>query len=126
MKLFAFADLSLRGQAATVVKPEPPPPETKPAEAPLDSKPVAPQSPPDLFSLSTEADTGFYLRPEDYTVIRLPLEASDPLTRGFEAVFKPEEFKLGRTAKLSCSVLTAIKRKNPLCLINPIFLNVSW
>ena len=34
---------------------------------------------------------------------------------------------VGKTT-VSCSILTAIKRKNPLCLINvnPYFLKVSW
>jgi len=31
-----------------------------------------------------------------------------------------------RKVSVSCSIITAIKRKNPLCLINPIFLDVRW
>ena len=42
-----------------------------------------------------------------------------------EAIFEPEVVSFGK-AKLTCSLLTAIKRKNPLCLINPIFLQLSW
>ncbi len=48
------------------------------------------------------------------------------LSRSLDSVFRPEEFKVGRTATVSCSILTAIKRKNPLCLLNPIFLKMSW
>lgn len=51
--------------------------------------------------------------------------AKDPVSRGFAAVLRPEPFHLGKTT-VSCSVATAIKRRNPLCLLNPIFLNVSW
>jgi len=40
-------------------------------------------------------------------------------------IFRPEVIHLGKTY-VSCSLLTAIKRKNPLCLINPIFFNLSW
>ncbi len=34
-------------------------------------------------------------------------------------------FHIGKT-EWSCSILTAIKRRNPLCLLNPIVLNISW
>jgi len=48
---------------------------------------------------------------------------------GFEgaidSIFRPEVYH-GRKVYVSCSVLTAIKRKNPLCLLNPLFLHVSW
>jgi hypothetical protein len=47
------------------------------------------------------------------------------LTRGFNSIFEPEEFHVGKTT-ICCSVATAIKRKNPLCLLNPLVLNVSW
>ncbi len=42
-----------------------------------------------------------------------------------ESAFRTEVYHVGKT-KISCSLLTAIKRKNPLCLLNPIFLNISW
>ena len=58
-------------------------------------------------------------------IIRPAHESNDALTRGFDTVFRPEEFHVRKTT-ISCSLLTAIKRKNPLCLINPIFLQVSW
>jgi hypothetical protein len=45
--------------------------------------------------------------------------------RGVEDIFEPEVVRLGKTT-FTCSLLTAIKRKNPLCLINPIFLQLSW
>ena len=44
---------------------------------------------------------------------------------GLEAAFRPAVIHLGKT-ELTCSLYTAIKRKNPLCLINPVFLNFSW
>jgi hypothetical protein len=40
-------------------------------------------------------------------------------------IFEPEVIHLGKMG-LSSSIVTAIKRKNPLCLINPIFFNLSW
>lgn len=45
--------------------------------------------------------------------------------RSLDSVFRPEEFRVGKTS-VSCSITTAIKRRNPLCLLNPIVLNVSW
>jgi hypothetical protein len=42
-----------------------------------------------------------------------------------EDIFEPEGVEVGKT-RFSCSILTAIRRKNPLCLINPIFLQLSW
>jgi len=42
-----------------------------------------------------------------------------------DAVFEPEVIHL-RKIDVSCSLITALKRRNPLCLINPIVLNVSW
>lgn len=40
-------------------------------------------------------------------------------------IFVPETFRIGKTT-VACSLVTAIKRKNPLCLLNPNVLNVSW
>jgi hypothetical protein len=47
------------------------------------------------------------------------------LAKFADSVFRPEVISLGKT-KFTCSLITAIKRKNPLCLINPCFLNFSW
>lgn len=47
------------------------------------------------------------------------------LVRATDAIFTPEVVRF-RKVEVSCSILTAIKRKNPLCLLSPIFLNVSW
>ena len=72
-----------------------------------------------------DPDSPYHHYPSDFGLI-LPIHRSDdPLTRCLDSVFRPEEFHVGKTT-VSCSILTAIKRKNPLCLINPIFLNVSW
>jgi hypothetical protein len=55
-----------------------------------------------------------------------PAPPSDSaVIRWAEGTFRPEVVHLGKTT-LTCSLITAIKRKNPLCLLNPIFLNFSW
>ena len=45
--------------------------------------------------------------------------------RGVKTVFMPEPIKLGH-ARLGFSPYTAIKRKNPFCLLNPVPLALSW
>jgi len=45
--------------------------------------------------------------------------------RALDAVFAPEVIKIGGTS-IAFSPYTAIKRKNPLCLLNPIPIAVSW
>ena len=42
-----------------------------------------------------------------------------------KSTFEPEVFHL-RKVSVTCSLVTAIKHKNPLCLINPFFLDVRW
>ena len=60
---------------------------------------------------------GYLTRPEP--------PSDNLLVRFADSTFRPEVFKIGKTS-LSCSIVTAIKRKNPLCLLNPIVLNLSW
>jgi len=62
-------------------------------------------------------DRDFLKRPE-------PL-LDDLFSRTLNGIFLPEPFRIGKTT-VSCSLVTAIKRKNPLCLLNPIVLNISW
>ena len=40
-------------------------------------------------------------------------------------IFEPEVVHIGQF-DVACSIITAIKRKNPLCLLNPMVLNVAW
>jgi hypothetical protein len=42
-----------------------------------------------------------------------------------DGIFRPEAVHLGKTS-VSCSLLTALKRKNPLCLLSPIVFQLSW
>jgi hypothetical protein len=46
-------------------------------------------------------------------------------TRAMDAVFVPEVIKIGGTS-IAFSPYTAIKRKNPFCLLNPVPIAVSW
>lgn len=97
------------------------------------NSPTPPTSDPDVLPDRTESDLvpGEF----DYQTYRLVhasgfLERKEPenddlFSRLARNIFEPEIFRVGRTT-VCCSVLTAIKRKNPLCLLNPMVLNVSW
>lgn len=59
---------------------------------------------------------------------RPPAKSDSLLDRGKEAIgsmFTPEPFHVGKS-EWSCSVVTAIERQNPLCLLNPIVFNICW
>ena len=97
-------------------------PGSSPAE--MSSAHMEPQH-SDSFILTTDRGDRDFQQYRHFDIITPVHESNDRVTRCFDHVFRPEEFHLGKTT-VSCSILTAIKRKNPLCLINPIFLNVSW
>jgi hypothetical protein len=61
--------------------------------------------------------TGYLTRPEP--------PSDNLLVRFADSTFRPEVFKIGKTS-VTCSIVTAIKRKNPLCLLNPCVLGFSW
>jgi hypothetical protein len=48
-----------------------------------------------------------------------------PVLRWLASTFEPAEIRIGKTS-VSCSLVTAIKNRNPLCLVNPLFLNALW
>lgn len=43
----------------------------------------------------------------------------------FDPIFIPEVVKI-RNVRVSSSIITAIKRKNPFCLLNPLVFTASW
>ena len=47
------------------------------------------------------------------------------LDKVVDNIFRPEIIHAGKTT-VSCSLVAAIKRKNPLCLINPVFFQWCW
>ena len=83
----------------------------------------------DAMSVSTgSSDPGLrlYRRLEQSGNLNL-LEPMRPRGSGgiIDAIFEPDVIHLGRAA-VSGSIITAYKRKNPLCLLNPIFFDLSW
>jgi hypothetical protein len=65
------------------------------------------------------------IRPGEFYLIQAQPVAENRFVRAAEAIWSPEVVHLGKTT-VSCPVITAIKRKNPLCLLNPIFFQASW
>lgn len=79
-----------------------------------------------LGGLESDFHRQIYRRLEEGGYLRRAEEPSENLlVRATDAIFLPEVVRIGKVS-VSCSVITAIKRKNPLCLINPIFFNASW
>jgi hypothetical protein len=122
LRLFTFGPAPLRDAA--------PQRDVKRIEPPAGMKAVHTETQhSSAFELSAVGDGGSF-RSYGFTQHELdqfpPLRRTEDLGSRFcESIFQPEEFRVGKT-KVACSLLTAIKRKNPLCLLNPIILNVSW
>jgi hypothetical protein len=75
------------------------------------------QGSPDLET-GLEANGEFYLSPAEQT-------SDSAFVRAIDSVLQPEVIPLGN-AQLQCSIIKAIKRKNPLCLIDATVLKLSW
>ena len=86
----------------------------------------APTAHLEATTASAEGLHGSFVRPDEFYLLR----AEEPVfengvNRFMDQVFRPEVFKVGKHS-LSSSIITAIKRKNPLCLLNPIIFQISW
>jgi hypothetical protein len=81
------------------------------------------------MSLNSLANDGEFrsrvIRPGEFYLIQAQPVAENRFVRAAEVIWSPEVVHLGKTT-VSCPVITAIKRKNPLCLLNPIFFQASW
>ena len=90
-----------------------------------------PSSPPpavnlELTTASAEGLHGSFVRPDEFYLVRAEQPAFDHgVNRFLDQVFRPEELKVGKLS-VSSSITTAIKRKNPLCLLSPIVFQLSW
>jgi hypothetical protein len=80
----------------------------------------------DSFILAARGDRDFQ-QYQHFHIIEPVRAPDDRLSRCLDSIFRPEEFHVGKTI-VSCSILTAIERKDPLCLlnVNPYFLKISW
>ena len=90
---------------------------------------------PLLSGFQDEIVVSRYAGEFDYRTYRLLhdsefLKRSEPppddlFSRTLNGIFMPEPIRMGKTT-VCCSLITAIKRKNPLCLLNPMVLQISW
>jgi hypothetical protein len=87
---------------------------------------------PEEFALNSTRDDDLfrkldvYRRLDEGGYLTRPETRSDNLIeRSLDNTFRPELLHVGKTT-VSCTLITAIKRKNPFCLLNPIFLQWSW
>jgi hypothetical protein len=62
---------------------------------------------------------------ESGLIVRAPAVTESRVVRFIEDGFRPDVIPIGKV-KVSCSVITAIKRKNPLCLLNPYVFILTW
>lgn len=84
---------------------------------------------PEQLTLAThpgEFDFRAYRMIEENGYLKRPASKPDKIfVRAVTEIFEPSPFRIGKTT-VACSIVTALKKKNPLCLLNPIVLNVSW
>ena len=78
--------------------------------------------------MSAEADERFadvYRRLAERDDLFPPRPSENPFVRATDAIFAPAPIRLGSTY-ISFTPVTAWKKRNPLCLLNPLVLNISW
>jgi hypothetical protein len=65
-----------------------------------------------------------HMEPQLFVKTSEPMFDTD-IGRKIEAAFRPEIIQVGHVS-ISGSLITAIARGNPLCLLNPAILNISF
>jgi hypothetical protein len=88
--------------------------------------PPAPASSPGEAEYSLQDFQAYHRGQQDFQFIRRVEVPRDPVVRAIDSIFQPEVFHVGRTTTVSCSIFTAIKRRNPLCLLNPCFFEMTF
>jgi len=79
-----------------------------------------------LNNMTTDSDfQSRVIRPGEFYLTRHEQPSENRFVRAAETIWRPEVVHIGKTS-VSCPVITAVKRKNLLCLINPIFFQASW
>ena len=95
----------------------------------LSSPPVAERPQISISTLdATLVDSDLHsrvVRSGEFYLSRPEAKSDNALVRLADGIFRPEIVHIGKIP-VSCSLVTAIKRKNPLCLLNPIFFQASW
>ena len=111
----------------------PPPPEWpwRPLPVRTDDMPKPRLDAPDAVSLLSSREMNpdqiaLFERIEREGLLKPPEPVYDSeIDRAVAAAFRPEIIHVGH-AQFSCSIITAIARKNPFCLLDPSFLGISF
>ena len=74
---------------------------------------------------ATDKDLLWAKRLELGGYLKAPEPSTSKFVRWTDAILLPERVRVRKTS-VSCSVVTAVKRKNPLCLLSPRLLDLSW
>jgi len=118
--LFFQPGIQLRQETRTAIsKPKPPPP-----PAPAAAEAATPQLQLSSALYSGEPRASF-VRADEFYLTRIEPQFDNGLDKFVDDVFRPEVFHIGKLPA-TCSIWAAIKRKNPLCLLNPLFFQMSW
>jgi hypothetical protein len=101
-------------------------PEKSSSDATVKTNSIAPPDQMVLASRLSDFDFQIVYRLDKAGYLTRPEPPSDNrFDRIMDSTFRPEVFHF-RKVDVECSLITAIKRKNPLCLLNPIFFNMTW
>lgn len=65
------------------------------------------------------------IRPGEFYLVGPEPLPEGKVVRALDRIFTPEVVRVGKVP-ISGSIVTAIKRKNPLCLLSPIIFQLSW
>ena len=79
----------------------------------------------DMFAEVEESFADVYRRLEERNDLFAPRPSDNRFVRATDAIFTPAPIKLGSTY-ISFTPVTALKKRNPLCLLNPLVFNISW
>ncbi|HTL16444.1 MAG TPA: hypothetical protein VL793_04360 [Patescibacteria group bacterium] len=83
------------------------------------------QSPEPNYTLDTGALRNSIENSGKFYLTRTEQQFDNPVNKFVDRIFSPEVVHLGKVP-VACTVVTAIKRKNPLCLLNPYFFQAFW
>jgi hypothetical protein len=79
----------------------------------------------DMAAEIDEKFAGVYRRLEERNDLFPPPPSQNRFVRATDAIFTPAPIRLGSTY-ISFTPVTAWKKRNPLCLLNPLVLTISW
>jgi hypothetical protein len=82
-----------------------------------------------LGQMSSALDQGEFrsrvIKPGEFYLVQQERPSNNRIVRAAETLWTPEVVTVGKT-KIASPIITAIKRKNPLCLLNPLVFQASW